>query len=470
VSRARHARAGGRARTRDTAAGALAGRLPAGLAGAATTAGLRAFLLPVSLVASLGTARLVIHHGGAAVFAAVSLVATLSALLPFADLGLGAAVTNVVAASPDPGADPGVLAVTAKAVRLLVAVAAGLLVADAAVTLGPGWAGLLGAGGAGLAQLNAVTAAVVALVALGLPLALGQRLLLATGRAHLMVLGQSCVAPLGLVASLLVAHTGVAVGWYAVATPAAAAAVGAASLAMALHLTGLRASALARAVAARLPAPALAPVALPMMVIMVGLPLALQSDRLLLSHRASIAALASYALVAQLYGVAWSVFSVGGATLWPAFARARADGRPGAGYRRALAGFAAAALVAAVAFPPLAAAVAHLVGGTTVVASRGLLVCFAVLLAVQVVHLPSGMLLTDAAGLGFQAVCVAAMVTVNLALGWRLAPTWGASGPVVASAVSVAACQLVPALARGWRLSAPARAPRAAAMAAQGVR
>jgi len=49
-----------------------------------------------------------------------------------------------------------------------------------------------------------------------------------------------------------------------------------------------------------------------MFVIMVGLPIALQSDRVILAHRAGAVDLTEYAVAAQVYVTAWSVIYSGG--------------------------------------------------------------------------------------------------------------------------------------------------------------
>src|SRR6478752_4016355 len=59
--------------------------------------GIRLVALPLTGLASLTAQSLVIHDVGAFRFGVISLVATLPLLMPFADLGLSAAVTNAFA-------------------------------------------------------------------------------------------------------------------------------------------------------------------------------------------------------------------------------------------------------------------------------------------------------------------------------------------------------------------------------------
>jgi O-antigen/teichoic acid export membrane protein len=190
----------------------------------------------------------------------------------------------------------------------------------------------------------------------------------------------------------------------------------------------------------------------------VGLPLALQSDRLVISHRLDPRTLSDYTYAAQLYTPLWSVVSVAAASLWPIFAT-RASGE--AGLRRSwltsvrLLGLAGAGL--AVAYLLLANVIIAFMSAGTAHAPLSLLVSFAALLVVQSLHVGTGMLLISPRQLRFQAACVLALVITNIPLSWVLAPVMGGSGPVVASAVTVTACQLVPGLIAGSRWTSPAR-------------
>jgi O-antigen/teichoic acid export membrane protein len=94
--------------------------------------------------------------------------------------------------------------------------------------------------------------------------------------------------------------------------------------------------------------------------------------------------------------------------------------------------------------------------GGTAAAGVPLVVSFAVLLVVQALHVGTGMLLISPSQLRFQALCVVALVLTNIPLSWVLAPALGASGPVVASAITVTGCQLLPGLVVAHRLTSPA--------------
>ncbi|WP_139827767.1 hypothetical protein [Nesterenkonia sp. PF2B19] len=82
------------------------------------TAGLRIAVLPVAAALTLTSAGFTMHFAGAAAFGFIVLVAQLRMALPFADLGLGAAVSRAVArAGESPAARREAAALPASAPR-----------------------------------------------------------------------------------------------------------------------------------------------------------------------------------------------------------------------------------------------------------------------------------------------------------------------------------------------------------------
>ena len=183
-------------------------------------------------------------------------------------------------------------------------------------------------------------------------------------------------------------------------------------------------------------------VAWPMLIQMIALPLAMETDRLVLSHVAGAQALAEYNLAAQMFTPIWAVVNSAGFTLWPVFARARAQGTRATPAPMAMAfGGLAAVMVAVVALAsPWLADVAS---GGAIALAPGLVVAFGALMVLQAIKYPFGMYLTDARGLRYQAAMIVAMLPVNLGLSWVLAVQWGAVGPVVGSIAGVLVFQVL---------------------------
>jgi O-antigen/teichoic acid export membrane protein len=414
------------------------------LAGAARSAGVRLLVLPVSALLGIVVTRLVIENYGTAAFAQYGLLVAIGALLPFADLGLSAAVMNAVAASDSPATDERVLRVLVTAVRVLLGSAAVLVLVGVGITAAGLWPALLGAGllpGSG----PPVALACVVLIAVTLPVAIGQRVLSALGRNHVSIAVLGLQTPLVLTALLLL------LWWEVPAGPAVAVLAYAATLLLSgvcCVLAARRLRPVAGEVLRRVPrvrssrGARVLDVAWPMLVQMVALPLAMQTDRIVLSHRADAAALAEYNLAAQVFTPIWAVVSAAGVTLWPVYARARARGEqesplPMAGVFGGLAAVMAGGM--ALASPWLA----DLASGGRIELGGALVAAFAVLMVLQGLKYPLGMFMTDAAGLRFQALTIVLGLPVNVGLAWYLAAPLGAAGPVLGSVVGVACSQVL---------------------------
>jgi O-antigen/teichoic acid export membrane protein len=182
-------------------------------------------------------------------------------------------------------------------------------------------------------------------------------------------------------------------------------------------------------------------IAVPLFLLSVGLPLGLQSDQIVISHRLPPGALSEYALGSQLYLPGWAVLSTSAFALLPVFTRRRARGIPHRQlFWRLTAVFAAVSVAIGGAFVLLAPFVAHLISSGSVPLGLDLRLGFASLLIVQTLGLVSGMVLNRPEEMRIQAACVMVMMVSNLALSWWLAAAIGVAGPVIASAVTVGIC------------------------------
>jgi O-antigen/teichoic acid export membrane protein len=117
--------------------------------------------------------------------------------------------------------------------------------------------------------------------------------------------------------------------------------------------------------------------------------------------------------------------------------------------------FGAASAVGAVSLMGLGPRAAELLAGTDIAVGGLVLLAFALLLVVQSLQSPLGMLLSDATGLRFQAKTVVVMLCLNLPLSIVLAGRLGASGPVLSTVLSVALAQLIPCAIRARKDVAP---------------
>lgn len=397
------------------------------------------------LAAALGIVitRLIVDEYGTAAYAQYGLLIGIGALLPFTDLGLSAAVMNAVGGSTDPARDPQVQRTLLTAIRLLLVSALVLALFAAVVTLLGWWPALLGDGL--LEGGSAVAAACLLLIALAVPVGIGQRVLVGLGRNHVAILVQGLQSPLVLAVLLVLTWAGLASGAALAVIPYAVIlllAVGCAWLA-ARHLRPVVGAALRQVLRPRSrPGAPVFDVAWPMLVQMVAVPLAMQSDRLVLSHVQGAGALAEYNLAAQMFLPIWALVNAAGYALWPVFARARATGEHASPFPLAL-GFAGAAAAIAATVALASPWLADVATGGALSVGAALAAWFVVLMVVQAAKFPLGIFLTDAQGLRFQALMITLMLPVNLGLSIWLAGPLGVVGPVIGSVVGVVLFELL---------------------------
>ena len=410
------------------------------------SAGVRLLVLPVSALLGIVNTRLIIEHFGAGTYAQYGLLVNIGALLPFADLGMSAVLMNAVGASDDPANDPHVRRVLVSALRVLLASTLILLVITAVITVASGWRPLLGDGllpGSGATA----AAACAALIAITLPFGVGQRLLTGLGRNHVSIALLGLQTPLVLLALIVMvtsdsgSSTLVAVTPYLATMLLAATCTRAASRRVEPNFAAaLRDVPRVRTVRGA----KVMDVARPMLVQMIALPIAMQTDRIVLSHLSSTKALAQYNLASQMYTPVWQLTSAAGITLWPIFARARAGNtKPEASPLRLAAAFAGIAAATCVVITAVAPWLAARASGDRVHLPWLLLISFSVFMVFQAAKYPLGMSMTDAPGLRFQAVMITLFLPVNLGLSIALAGPYGAAGPVIGSAAGVLGCQVI---------------------------
>lgn len=414
--------------------------------------GARGGVLPIVALSGLATIRLQIDELGVSAFAVVALLAALPALIPIGDLGMGAAVTNAVAEHRDER-DAAYLGTLVSSVRILFLVGSAIAVVSIVFGLSGVWGGLLGLRDSDV-DVDLAAACALTVFGLSLPLALGHRFLLGLRKNHVAILVQAGAT----VGSLLLTVIGVVldlpVAWFASAAALSAGVGGLVAWLIACRIAHVSPAVVLRDCADRsVRGDRLAHVAAPMAVVTVALPIAYQSDRLVLTWTTTLTSVAVYSVAAQLYAPMLSLVSSAGQTFWASFARARTEGGSVGvdAFARICATSTLVGVVGAAGLLVLGRPLARLVSGGEVVPSFGLLGAFGLLLVLFAAYWPAGMVLTDARGLRLQAVTSVAMVVVNLPLSIVFAERVGAAGPVVASFVAVALCMLVPGMREAVR-------------------
>lgn len=421
---------------------------PSMLKGASRAFVVRAVTLPVTGVAALFAARVMVSTLGVGGYAMFALVVGLMALNPINDLGVGAAVADAVARRQELGVEE-VQRVLRTSIRVLMAASLALTLTAWTVAALASWAPILGVPPSPEVEVAVATA--LTLFAAGLPLGLIYSVLLGAERNDIALAFQGSSTLLTLLIVLLAAAAHAQLWAYVAASPAAVAIAAAGAWPMASRISGLSLLKVARSAAVRArPGARIAHLAGPMLVITVALPIAYQSDRLLLSHLSNLRQVAVYAMGLQFYSPLYGLIAVAGMSLWPVFARRRAHQPVG---RRELirlcSVFTLVGLVAAVALVATGPWMAQFVSKGKIDVGYGVFVAFGVFIVVQASWLPIGMLLTDREGLRFQAVASVIMVTISVPASAVLAYRIGAAGPVFGSVGALVIAMWVPGM---WRV------------------
>ncbi|WP_354500202.1 hypothetical protein [Mycetocola sp. 2940] len=380
----------------------------------------------------------------------IALIGLFFQLIPFADLGLGAAVSTAIARRELTAEDSKFARETVKAAfRALVASSVVLLLALSIASALGLWPGLLGLpASVGQASGWAILVS-LAPFAISLPFGLGQRMLLGEGKNHVVNIVAVIGPVLATLATLALAMVGAEPLVMAIATPLGVLAVSITCFILAFRQANWRWRTVLEAREATSTPLHIWRAAAPMMIMLVTVPLALQSGRLILAHVGTADQLATYSLAAQFYAPTVSLITTAGITLWPSFARLGTQGRPL--WSKSLVIMSAVGLAAALLFFLLVRPIAWLVSGQQIEVTWNVAAGFAALILVTALHQPSAYLLTTPRLLKFQAGSSVAMVLVCIPLAVYLSAQIGAAGPVWAMAIAVGACQVVPCLLRSRR-------------------
>ena len=423
------------------------------------SAAARMLVLPISAVLGIFVTRLIIDNYGQASYAQYMLLVGIVTLIPFADLGISASIMNAVAGANDPRTDGRLRGTLVTAMRILAGSASTLILISVILTVSGSWEALLGEG---LMQPSGNLAAGLCLVVLALAMLVGygQRILIGLGLNFLSVLVGGLQTPIVLTVLFVAVRLQLDIGPYvAVVSYGTLVVTGAIMLTLANRRVrpilgeAFRSAWRVRSVNGE----RVFDTAWPMLIQMIALPLAMQSNRLILSHVATVDELATYSLASQMFNPIFSVSVAASMALWPVFAKARSRNEDHVSPRRLSVMFGALGTVAVTAMSLASGTLASFASGGTIEIPVGLLVAFSVLMVAQTAKSPLGMYMTDAKGLRFQAYMAMLMLPVNVGISILLAKQYGAAGPVVGSIVGVLFFQLV---ANWWYVARTQRRSR----------
>lgn len=399
----------------------------------------RAATFPLTAASALLTASLTIQYAGAHSYAAIATLVTLSQLLPFADLGVGAGVVNAVSSGNRSEARRAVAA----AIRILVASAMAMAVIALAIGWIIGWDKILGVSDAPLAHSGAAAMGVILIIAVSLPFGVGQRVLIGAMR-NPTAIALSALAPIATLAGTVAVIAFDLTPTLLVFPPV----IGSLIVALISSLVASRiigSSMLDAFRPRRYRYPGLLRIGGWYLLLTLSSAVAFQSGRIILAHAADLNAVAEFSLAMQFYVPIWSFFVAGGTALWPVFARMRSSNTDSRKLLLRMASFfLCAALLCGVGLIAVGPWFAHLLAHGDVQPNWGVFAGTAALIMVQSVQLVQGVSLTNRAGIRFQALFALPMIAAVPALTWIGAAWLGASSPFVAAAVGVALFQVLP--------------------------
>lgn len=411
-----------------------------------SSAGARLTVLPVTGLCSILTARLVTDAYGVDGYAIFSLIAALPFLFPFIDLGVGAAVANAAGALPAHGAEFRETLRKARRVLLLVGAVALLVIIGIAV-LGA-WPPLTGLPETGI--VNWGIAGAMILFALAIPGSLGHSMLFGMRRNSWSVWIQGVAPPITLLMVFAAVLWTPTIFAALVATTAGILVSNWVATAVASRVGVVREA--ARTLRTTHPGPPrvlLLATAWPMLIVSLSLPLSFQTGRLVLSWQASLGDVAVYSAAMVAFLPVFSIAQVAGQSLWGEFAGARARSESGAAeFATGFKVVAVVGLVGAVGLIALGPWVSGLAVANAVRFPPGLFWVLGAIVVVQALYIPSGMYLTDAPGLRFQAVLAVLMGLFVISASMLAAADFGAMGVALSLLCGIVVFQLVPGTAR----------------------
>lgn len=395
--------------------------------------------LGVQFVLIVYVQRLIIAEVGIDAFGFVSMLSSLSLLLPVVALGVGASVTNRVAAGDKTAARRTVVT----SVRTIFVSFAACFVVWSAVVIGPGW-GVIFNVPSGLSEgLNRLVLLLVVILFVFLIGQLGTSIFIGLGLVHRANLYQLVAAPLAMAACIVLIRLNTVPLSYALVLPFGN--TGASLYCLWAALKRIDTSVTAISLEVFNPRARGAPIraeSLPAAVIGATLPVGTQTHRLLIAHLGSASALANYSLVSVLFAPAANVLSSMSVTLWPRFARERQAGKA-TGIIQATIVFAGVGMCAAGTIFFLGPLVVGLLAPNNTVPAS-VFGAFGLLIFMQSVQNPVGYSLMDAQGLRFQAVLAICMVTAALVAIAVSVGNLGAAGPPTILAVCIFVFQTLP--------------------------
>lgn len=405
--------------------------------------GARMLTFPITAIAGLGTSYILISSYGPEVYGTVALLSTLFLLIPFADLGMGAPIMNGVSSASLDEREKHQLVrrvfLTLSTTSVLLVIAT--IIAGSFIS----WDSILGNETLDPRAFNISFSLAICAFLLSIPFGVGQRILVGLNLNHWAIFIACSSSLVALAATFLVTQTGFSPA-YAAISPSIGILISS-ILGLVYGLRRLRMPIGLIFTSGPLRVFELLRSSAPMLVIMLAVPLAFQSHRVILSHVSSASQLAEYSLGMQIYLPIWSLISTASISLWPLFSGQRSSGGNSQRlFKISLAVFAASGVLVGGLLIAIAPVFAGVVSSGQIKLNWGFLGALALLLTAQCIQQVPGTFLTSVRGLRFQSVCVVIMCAAAIGSAVAVSARLGAAGPILATALAVLIFQVSPGL------------------------
>jgi O-antigen/teichoic acid export membrane protein len=415
----------------------------------ALTAITAAFGRGANLITMLISVPLALRYLGNEQFGVFATLVAVTAMVGFADLGLGNGLVNAVADANGRDDVTEVRRAISTAFLLLSALAVALATAFAVTFKYVDWAALLNVSGPGVArEVGPAVAAVVGCMLLNLPFGLVQRVQIGLQEGFRANAWNALGAPLGLglMAVAIAFHLGLA--WIIAAVTAGFVLASATNAAVFFLRQRPDLRPVVRQfnldVSRRLLGAGIA-----FFVLQIGVVVTFQTDAIVLTRILGPTAVTAYSVPLRLFLFVPFALSVVLAPLWPAYGEALTRGDVKWVRETVVRSVRLTVLVsvtASVVLAFIASPLVHLWVGGLVTPSRSLLVALALFAIVISVSNAVSMFLNGTRVISIQAVLTSVMIGINLGLSIVLTQRVGISGVVWGTVIAQTTCFLIPAL------------------------
>ncbi len=393
-------------------------------------------------IATLLASHLIIKHYGLHAFDTYALIVSAMALIPLNNLGVGASITQAIAAY---GAeDERSLRSALTAARVLTISSLSVAVVSTVLGILDLWPRLLG----DQAGANAFTAAGIIVYAVSFVPGLAQNVLLGADRNHVSLIVISFQAPLALLAIWLLIVLDADGRWVVLAPALAVLGVNLITMVLSEWLVKFPWGRIVRRVPfrRRYPGAKIRNLSGPMMITSLCVPIAFTGDRIVLSHVSTAEAVANYSVVLLIFSPVLGLIGAVAQPLWPVFTKARSLGERGPAMRLIFGAFVLGTVLICAALVLISDRLGHIIGADEINLGYILPTLMALVMVVLAVAYPLSMSMIDPAGARFAAICAVLTVPTNIGCSIWLAREYGALGPLISLLVVSLAVQVIPAL------------------------